>query len=462
MASVTSQDSAPAQPDPWKTLGLLVEGRDRGKIREFLSALAVEETALVISRLESAGLDRLLDLLDRQTTVMLITRLPDAQARGILERLPAASAARIVESLPEERHSGLIRKLGDKEAAAVLDAMDPEQSHKLRERIEYEQGSAGDLMTSKIVSYRQLMTVGEVLWDLAQSARQYAEIDVQYIYVVSRTRHLRGVLRLRDLVMTDHNELVRDIMIQNPLSVRNDQPLEELKQVFAGHRFLGVPVVDASGRLLGLLSRNAVQSAAEKKDKNSFLMLSGIIGGEETRNMSIGSRSVRRLSWLIPNILLNIVAATIIAMFEDTLEAVIALAVFLPIVSDMSGCSGNQAVAVTMREVTLGLLKPSEVFRVFRKECGLGILNGLVLGLVLGSLAALWRENAYFGLVIGGALMLNTVISVIMGGLVPLGLKRMKIDPALASNPILTTATDMTGFFLVLSFANLMLDKISY
>ena len=462
MASDVSHQNAEPTTDAWEVLGELIRGGNRAEIRQFLTDLEVDATALVISRLESAELDQLLDLLDRNTAVLLVDRLPDSQARGILERLPPPSAARIVESLPEERHSGLIRKLGEKETAAVLDAMDAEQSSKLRERIEYQEGSAGDLMTSKVVSYRQLMTVGEVLWDLAQQSRKYAEIDVQYIYVVSRTGQLRGVLRLRDLVMTDHNELVRDIMIREPLTIRDDQSLEELKQVFANHRFLGVPVVAGNGQLLGLLSRNAVQAANSKKEKNAFLLISGIIGGEETRDMSVGSRSVRRLSWLIPNIILNVIAATIIAMFEDTLQAVVALAVFLPIVSDMSGCSGNQAVAVTMREITLGLLKPNEILRVFRKECGLGILNGFVLGAVLGTLAALWQQNAYFGLVIGGALMLNTVISVVMGGLVPLLLKRLEVDPALASNPILTTATDMTGFFLVLSFAQLMLEKINF
>ena len=448
--------------DAWKVLGGLIENRARTDIRLFIKELEPDETALVISRLESEELDRLLDLVDRETTVLLIQRVPDSQARGILARLPPPSAARIVESLPEERHGGLIRKLGEREAEAVLEQMDSDQSDKLRERIEHPEGSAGDLMTSRFVSYRQLMSVDEVLSDLAQRATEYTDIDVQYVYVVGRMGELRGVLRLRDLVMTPRQELVRDIMIEDPLRVRSDQPLEELKKLFAAHRFLGVPVVDENNVLVGLLTRNATQSAIEKQEKNTFLKLSGIIGGEETRNMSLGSRSIRRLSWLIPNILLNILAATIIAMFEDTLEAVIALAVFLPIVSDMSGCSGNQAVAVTMREVTLGLLKPSEFVRVFRKECGLGILNGIVLGTVLGGLAALWRQNIWFGLVIGSALMLNTVISVVMGGLIPLGLKRFKLDPALASNPILTTATDMTGFFLVLSFAQAMLEKIAY
>ena len=171
-------------------------------------------------------------------------------------------------------------------------------------------------------------------------------------------------------------------------------------------------------------------------------------------------RCRRRLTWLGPNIVLNIVAASVIAKYESTLEAVIALAVFLPIVSDMSGCSGNQAVAVSIRELTLGLIRPTEYLRIVWKEGVLGLINGFVLGLVLGTIAALWKGNLWLGLVIGGALTVNTVMSVLLGGCVPLLLKRLKVDPAIASGPILTTCTDMFGFFLVLNLASALLSKL--
>ncbi len=177
--------------------------------------------------------------------------------------------------------------------------------------------------------------------------------------------------------------------------------------------------------------------------------------------MPVLTRARRRLSWLSLNILLNIVAASVIAVYEDTLSAVIALAVFLPIVSDMSGCSGNQAVAVSMRELSLGIVKPYEVARVWLQEVSVGLINGLVLGCLLAVAAWLWKGNPYLGLVVGAALATNTVVAVSLGGTVPLLLKRMKVDPAVASGPILTTVTDMCGFFLVLSFATVMLSRLT-
>ena len=147
-------------------------------------------------------------------------------------------------------------------------------------------------------------------------------------------------------------------------------------------------------------------------------------------------------------------------MYQDTVSAVIALAVFLPIISDMSGCSGNQAVAVSIREITLGISKPTDIINVILKESIVGLINGIVLGILLGGVAFLWKGNIYLGLVIGGALLFNTIIAVCIGGTIPLVLQKWGKDPALASGPILTTVTDMCGFLLTLGFATSLLSLI--
>ena len=176
--------------------------------------------------------------------------------------------------------------------------------------------------------------------------------------------------------------------------------------------------------------------------------------------MPLVSRSRRRLSWLSVNIVLNVIAASVIALFQDTLAAVIALAVFLPIVSDMSGCSGNQAVAVSMRELTLGIVKPRDMLRVWWQEVSIGLMNGAALGTLLALAAYLWQGSAALGAVVGLALGLNTIVAVSIGGCVPLLLKHFRVDPAVASGPILTTVTDMCGFFLVLGLATLSLPYL--
>jgi magnesium transporter len=183
----------------------------------------------------------------------------------------------------------------------------------------------------------------------------------------------------------------------------------------------------------------------------------GIASGEELRSMPPFERSKRRLAWLSVNIVLNLLGASVIAAYQETIHAAIALAVFLPIISDMSGNSGNQAVAVSLRELSLGVVRPSEIAHVLRKEAYVGILNGLALGSLLALLAYLWQGSPTLGAVVGLALAVNTLLAVSLGGTTPLLIKRMGWDPALASGPILTTLTDVCGFTLTLQLATKLL-----
>ncbi|MBW1782533.1 MAG: magnesium transporter, partial [Deltaproteobacteria bacterium] len=317
------------------------------------------------------------------------------------------------------------------------------------------------LMIPEYLAFSSQMLIKDVLDDLREHGEVYSDYDIQYAYVVSEQGKLLGVLRLRDLLLVPKNKPVTEIMIRNPQKVSADTALRELREFFTQYNFLGLPVVDARDRLIGVVRSAAVREAVNKRSNQLFLKFAGIVGGEEFRTMSLFRRSSRRLSWLSVNILLNIVAASVIALYQDTLEKAIVLAVFLPIISDMSGCSGNQAVAVSIRELTLGLVRPKELLRVLSKESAIGVINGLVLGLLLGGAAFLWKGNPYLGLVVGASLAANTMVAVSFGGLVPLILRRMRTDPALASGPLLTTITDMCGFFFVLSFASVLLSRLS-
>jgi magnesium transporter len=325
----------------------------------------------------------------------------------------------------------------------------------------YPADTAGGLMITEYVAYDEDLSVGDVLDDLRANANRYRRFDVQYAYVLSSRQELHGVLRLRDLVLSAPDEPLGRVMIEDPLFVRDSTRLEQLERFFDRHSLFGVPVVDQAGHMVGVVHSRDVEQAAEERSNRSFLKFMGIVGGEELRTMPLRTRTTRRLSWLSVNILLNVLAASVIAVHQDTLTAVIALAVFLPIISDMSGCSGNQAVAVSMRELTLGLIRPREFWHVFRKEASVGIINGVVLGLLLGVLCWLWKGNVMLGAVVAASLALNTLIAVCVGGSIPLLLQHFGQDPALASGPILTTITDMSGFFLVLTLAGAVLPWLT-
>ena len=362
--------------------------------------------------------------------------------------------------MDSDDQADILGQLDDSTAEAILAEMQPEEAADARLLLQYESNTAGGLMHREFLSFSASITVGELAEDLRDNQERYGDYNVQYIYVVDQSNQLTGVLRMRDLVMCKRSRLVGEIMIANPRSVSTSMSLAELVSFFDEHRFIGVPVVDEHQGLVGVIERESVSYAKEKQTNALLLRVSGIVGGEEMRSMPTWSRSARRLSWLSINIVLNIVAASVIAMYTSTLEQVIALAVFLPMISDMSGCSGNQAVAVSLRELSMGTVRSTEIWRVLFKEGSIGIINGLALGLLLGAVAMAWKGSFYLGLVVGGALAINTLVAVTVGGTLPLILRRTGVDPALVSGPVLTTITDMCGFFFALSFATAMMSHL--
>lgn len=447
-------------PRPWEQLEELMETPDAEQLEAFLDALPSSEMARTLSRLSEADQNQVFTLLSPEEAADLVEELPEAQAADVLERLTPEVAGAIFQELPSDEQADLFNELGEEEAAAILAAMDPQEAKDLQELSQYPEDVAGGLMITEFLAYPHQWSIAEVVSDFQLNADTYRDYQVQYAYVCDQAGCPIGVLRLRDLLFARHTQRVDEVMTPALLTVSDTMSLDELHGFFARHHWLGVPVTDATGKLIGVVLRLAVEEALAERSDSDYLKSQGIVGGEELRTMPIGLRARRRLSWLSVNIVLNIIAASVIAWYQETLAAVIALAVFLPIISDMSGCSGNQAVAVSIRELALGLARPGDMLRVWGKELLVGLINGTVLGLLIAGVAWLWQGNPFLGLVVGAAMAVNTLVSVSIGGTVPLLLRRFNLDPALASGPILTTITDMCGFFLILSAATVLLPYL--
>lgn len=444
----------------WEILSELIKSGTETAIVSFLDELGASEKARIISRLTEEEQHLLFDKLTPEDAAELIEGISEKQAADLVENMSSQQAASILEELPSDHAADVLGEMDDGRSESILASMEKEDAADARRLLRYPADCAGGLMISEFLVFSTEDTIRDVLNDLRENQEKYADYNVQYFYVVDSENKLKGVLRMHNLLFPSRKTRLGDIMIPSPLSVADTTPLSVLKDFFEDHKFFGVPVIDDRGQLVGVVLPGAVEEEYSKQKTKAFLRISGIIGGEEFRTMPLLQRSGRRLSWLSMNIVLNIIAASVIALYQDTLAAAITLAVFLPMVSDMSGCSGNQAVAISMRELSLGLVKPGEIVWVVLKETKVGILNGLVLGALLGLVAFMWQSNIWLGVVVGGALAANTLVSVILGGILPLLLKRMKMDPALVSSPLLTTVTDMCGFFFVLSFASAVLPKL--
>jgi len=441
-----------------RVLADLIWKRDREGLTRCVEDLSPADLPLVLSRLDSSDFSELLEILDAESAAGLLLELKDLSPEALLEKVSAETAARILHELPSNVETDFIAAMKPAPAERILALLSNGEENDVRTLAGYAPDVAGGLMVTEILHYPETATVQHVIDDLRKNASIYANYDVQYIYVTRGHRLLDGVLRIRDLLLTGVDTLLGDLVVARPVTVDHQTALENLRDTFDRHRFLGLPVIDDGGELVGVVRRAAVEEAIAQKTARQFRLVQGIIGGEETRTLPVAVRSGRRLAFLSANIVLNVVAASVIVYFEDTLASLIALAAFLPIISDMSGCSGGQAVAVSMRELALGLVRPKEVLWVLMKEVKVGLVNGAALGVLLGLVAWVWRGNPALGIIVGTALALNTIVAVSIGGTVPLLLRGLGVDPALASGPILTTVTDICGFFLALGFATMALS----
>lgn len=444
----------------WEVLREYLAQDDRKALNEYLGSLSGEETLRALMRLEMEEQQQILARLTPESAAEVFEFIPDESAGELLGELHPQVAASIVSEMSSDEQADVLSELDADELEEILRHMDDEDVIEARQLMAYDEDVAGGLMMKEYFSFPQMYRASSVLRDLAGREEEYELNNVLYIYVTGRGGELLGVARIRDIIVAPPEARLADIL-HPAVSVKDTAKLDELEDFFDENNLSAVPVVDENNRILGVVRRRAVYDAVAERADADHLKSQGIVGGEELRSMPTAVRSRRRLSWLSVNIVLNLIAASVIAQFQDVLSAVIILAVFLPIVSDMSGCSGNQAVAVSMRELSLGIIRKSDLFYVWRKEALVGVINGISLGILISLIAWVWQGNGWLGLVVGLALALNTVVAVSIGGTVPIVLKALRVDPAVASGPILTTITDMCGFFLLLGTASLMLPLLT-
>jgi len=444
--------------EPWVSLREALAADDVPRLVAIFEELTLSDGLRALLQLEVDERTRVLAALPAELAAELVTEAPNEQAVELVEALEAEDAAQIIEELDSDVQADVVGELDKEDAEAILAEMEPEEAAEVLRLVEYEDDTAGGLMIGETFSFRDTDTVAAVLRRLTSEEEDFERYRGQHPYIVDEANRLIGVVSLRNLLTAKRSTSLTEIMVA-PLSVTTDAPLGDLQDLLDEYEFLGLPVVDGEGRLVGTVSRSAVAEALLERSESESLKRQGVFG-DELRSMPLLLRSRRRLAWLSANIVLNIIAASVISLYQETLAAVIAIAIFLPMVSDMSGCSGNQSVAVSLRELALGLAKPVDVVRVWAKEVSVGVINGIVLGILIAVVAWVWKGNSFLGVVIGLALALNTVVAVSVGGVVPLLLKRFNQDPAVASGPLLTTITDVAGFFLVLSLATWMMPLL--
>ncbi len=434
---------------------------DPAELAAVVAAMPDTERAYAVNRLSprrQAELMRALAEADVELAADLLEAFADAQAAAMLDRRAGESAARRADRMDSDEQVDVLSRLEPDKAADVLAVMQPDEALDTQRRLALDPDTAGGLMITEVLAYPQDWTVGHVADDLRAQGTTYNNYEVRYVYEIDGRGRLRGVVPIRTLLLMPADATIASVGNEDVVTVPLDAPLDDLVDLFEHVDYSAVPVVDEDGLLAGVVQRAAVLEARTERSEADLMKVGGIVGGEELRSMPLAGRTLRRLVFLLPNVVLSFVAVSIIAANEDVIAELTALAIFLPMVANLSGASGNQSVAVSIRELSLDVARPRDVWRVWRAEWPIGLVNGVVVGAMLFGLAILTRPDEPIAATSTGlAFLAASLVAVLLGGGIPLVLKALRVDPAMMSSPVLTTLTDTAAFFFTLTIAAALL-----
>src|SRR6476620_5311770 len=381
---------------------------------------------------------------------------PETGARLLADR-SADEIVQLVQDLPSDDAAAIIDYLPEELAAAVLEQMQKRPAGAdVGELLEYEEQTAGRIMNPKVFALSEDMTAGEAITAL-QGSRD-VEV-VFYLYVIDARRHLVGVVSLRRLLLISPPTPLKRIMTTDIISVRVDMDQEEVARQVASYNLLDIPVVDEENKLVGVITVDDVIDVIKDEATEDVYRLAGVAGDD--RVFATATESLRkRVPWLEVNLVTAFLAASVVALFEGRIKDVPALAVFMPVVAGMGGHAATQTLTVIVRGIALGELTWANSRKALFKEAAVGLGNGLACGAVGMVVVWIWKGNIWLGAILCAAMIINMFVAATAGTLIPLALRAMKVDPALASSVFITTLTDVFGFASWLGLGTLFLKYL--
>jgi magnesium transporter len=377
---------------------------------------------------------------------------PEAGAALLAER-PAEDIARLVQELPSDDAAALIDNLPEELSAAVLNLLRRKESAAVENLLEYKEQTAGRIMNPNVFALSEDVTVGEAISAL-QGSREVEMVF--YLYVVDARRHLVGVVSLRRLLLVSPETPLKRIMTGDLISARVDMDQEEVARLVASYNLLAIPVVDEENKLVGIITVDDVIDVIKDEATEDIYRLAGVASDE--RVFTPPPESLRkRFPWLFINLGTAFIAAGVVGLFRGTLSRWTELAVFMPIVAGMGGNAATQTLTVIVRGIALGELTWGNSRKALLKEILVGLGNGVATGVAAMLVSWILMRDLTLGIILMLALIANLFVAATAGTLIPLGLRALKMDPALASSVIITTFTDVCGFASFLGLATMFL-----
>lgn len=408
-----------------------------------LAALSTDERRRLLDRIDSAALSVILEFL---TPEELEHVAPDVELERLAEALddaPAHRAADVLQAIPEDA------------ASVVLDQLP--QAELIEPLLHHDDQSAGGIMAPEIVTLAPHASAQQAIAHLRAAPTPTVR---DLVYVVDHIGQLLGSVHLHDLIIAPPAAPLRDLMSDAGPSVTTDTHQEEALQTLQRYGLHALPVVDQSGRLVGVTTADDLLNIAQQEATSDMFRMVGLVD-EQALTAPIDVAVRRRLPWLLFNLLTAFAAAAVVAAFEGTLARVAALAIFLPIIAGQGGNAGMQVTTLTVRAMALGEFDRHFHRTVLPREIAIGVVTGIALGLLVGAIGWVWQDNPWLGVAVGAAMLATMIVSGLSGLLIPVLLRRTGADPALAAGIFVTTVTDVLGFLFFLGLASLLIDRIA-
>ncbi|MET0961001.1 MAG: magnesium transporter [Psychrobacillus psychrotolerans] len=385
------------------------------------------------------------------------TKFDGEQYDLFMQEMDITYAADMLSFMFTDNAVDVLNELGKEKVASYLNIMDKESAQEIKDLLHYEEYTAGSIMTTEYVVIPENSTCRSAM-TILRSAAPEAE-TIYYLFVVDDDHKLSGVISLRDLIIADEDTLIKDIMNDRVVSVLVSVDQEEVARMIKDYDFLAVPVVDFKNHLLGIVTVDDILDVLDEEASDDYSKLAGV-SNMDTFDKGPFQAARKRLPWLIILLFLGMLTANLMSIFEQTLDKVALLAVFIPLIAGMAGNSGTQALAVAVRGIATGDIEEESKTKLLFREAGTGLITGLICGLLVVGVVFFWKHDLLIGILVGSSIFGSIFVATLGGSFIPLLMHRMKIDPAVASGPFITTVNDVVSILIYLGLATLFISSL--
>lgn len=431
-----------------------LEGDD-AQLEAVLNEYHASEIAILFEKLSQDAKERIINLLPTDIASEIISEMTEeSHPEDILFNLDPEKRSEIIEELDYDDATDIISQLDEDEQQEILEDLDHEDASSIRALLSYDEDTAGGLMNSEIIRVNIGLNKKEALDEIIRQSEEMEEFYT--IYVVDDNETLKGILSIKDVIKARYDARVRDLVIPDCVYVKAELDQEEVARLISQYNLTSIPVVDDQMKLLGRVTVDDIIDVMEAENTEDILKISGVSEDEElSGNWQDAVKS--RLPWLVINLATAFLAASIIRNFDATVKNLAVISAYMTIIAGMGGNTATQALAVTVRRISLSDLSDKQAYNTVIKEFLVGLINGASNGVIVFMVAYFYDSNPMLGLVLFLAMTGNLIVAGLTGATIPLILKRVGIDPAVASSIIITTFTDCIGFFLPLWLASKLL-----